>query len=485
MSSKNSASSDSSLDKIPVKQSRKSSKRSAKPDSKRSQQQDAKNIKKLDVDTNVKLRKKSTLKQIDNSNKDQDNTLSNLINQSSFLLGSIKEQIEQQSKKAEQTKQDIKHSEQLSKIKHINDELDDVMKVSGDLAKQFKFKDGQQQVNQNNKTGELKSSFNFSSQRSYKNDSKSIQASILNEKFQPKLKSGVSSVVGRVPSENPLSNEIRIIMKHEGVQTDKKQQPVSQDERQETSNQQSNLHNVKRSQSYSQVPKLQLPNSQQDNERRRESMNQSQALQNQQQFINQPIQVNYGNHQPQSRFVNRTPSRLNQYEEQLRIQNRSVFNSSTYSQKPAITKPHLLMQDFYRQNTTNITHIQNNLQQTLTSNPSYQNIYNHQQPYQRLNQTYQQQLQQSQNSNRQYMNTQQSLNQRDINQQQLYGHQSNIQTNPYNHSRQQNNNQQHTNGYLQQFNSQSTGRFSVQSEPIHNINQQINNIDHAMAILLN
>jgi hypothetical protein len=53
--------------------------------------------------------------------------------------------------------------------------------------------------------------------------------------------------VGKVPSENPLSNEIRVVYKHEGIQTEEKE-PLSR---------QNYLNS--RSKSLAVVPKLQIP----------------------------------------------------------------------------------------------------------------------------------------------------------------------------------------------------------------------------------
>ena len=50
-------------------------------------------------------------------------------------------------------------------------------------------------------------------------------------------------MIGKLPSENPLSNEVRIIMKHEGIQTDNENPQNS----------------INRSKSLIQVPKLALP----------------------------------------------------------------------------------------------------------------------------------------------------------------------------------------------------------------------------------
>lgn len=72
---------------------------------------------------------------------------------------------------------------QISEIRNINDELDDMLKLSNSLAMKFKMRDSQMQVNQHDKTGELRSYLNYSTipddnEKNNNHQTKSIQASL-------------------------------------------------------------------------------------------------------------------------------------------------------------------------------------------------------------------------------------------------------------------------------------------------------------------
>ncbi|CDW91815.1 UNKNOWN [Stylonychia lemnae] len=170
--------------------------------------------------------------------------------------------------------------------------------MSGALANKFSKRDNKVQVVQNYKTGELlsqidKALVNFDKMQ----DAKSVQASFINPYIGNKLmKSGVSSVVRGVPSDNPLSNESRFVNR--------------------------------------------VPNK---------------PVLNLQPNFNQSINQNSNN------FM-QTRGSLQGYK--------------NYTYQPQMVKPKLMIQDFYRQNQTNISSIQEQLMpRTLASNQSYINVY--------------------------------------------------------------------------------------------------------------
>lgn len=107
-------------------------------------------------------------------------------------------------------------------MQKINEELDEISKfTNGEVFKNLNKRNHKNQVNSNDKTGELRSTKSNISRVIERadngNDTKSMQAPSMIAKNDRHNKSGVSSVMGRIPSDNPISGEIRMIMKHEGI----------------------------------------------------------------------------------------------------------------------------------------------------------------------------------------------------------------------------------------------------------------------------